>query len=305
MAIVCFLLSSLLNAEQPGNADPRETRQHEVVRKLPLESIALFDQPYLPGADTKAALAANQTLDLYVPPGPGPFPLIVWIHGGGWHSGNKNTGAAPLFLKAGFALASLDYRLIQDNAPFPAQIEDCLSALAWLRQNAPHYRIDPGQIGVIGHSAGAHLAALIATIGGTALFSPTHNVAPRVQAAVLWSGPLDLGRERGQWPRSAFPWNPSDPFCRMFFPGGSYDEAFAQWASPASYVTASAPPMLIVHGAKDTTVPDGQAVAFAESLKRQGVPATFRSEPESNHNIVTLQNFQEALGFFSSILKNH
>ena len=121
----------------------------------------------------------------------------------------------------------------------------------------------------------------------------------------LWFGPLELGRERGQWPRSTFPWNPVDLFCRMFFPGGRYDEAFAQWASPASYVTASAPPMLIVHGAKDNIVPDGQAVASAESLKRAGVPVTFRSEPESNHSSVTQQNFQEALEFISRILRNH
>jgi len=63
--------------------------------------------------------------------------------------------------------------------------------------------------------------------------------------------------------------------------------------------------MLIVHGDKDNIVPDGQAMAFAESLKRAGVSVTFRGEPESNHSIVNRQNFQEAVEFFSRVLKNH
>ncbi|MEI9960259.1 MAG: alpha/beta hydrolase [Limisphaerales bacterium] len=112
-------------------------------------------------------------LDLYVPAGNGSFPLVIWIHGGGWHGGDKETSGASLalqFLPHGFALASLDYRYTYD-APFPAQIEDCNKALVWLRLNAKKYHLDPDRVGVVGHSAGAHLAALMAATGDGHQFS--------------------------------------------------------------------------------------------------------------------------------------
>ncbi len=69
-------------------------------------------------------------------------------------------------------------------------------------------------------------------------------------------------------------WNPRDPFMK-FFPGGAYDTAFAQKASPASYIHPGLPPCLIVHGGKDTTVPIGQAAAFAEKAKEAGADVTY------------------------------
>jgi len=246
----------------------RTLKRHKLIGELPAGSTYLFDQPYAPDADPRAGIASHQTLDLYLPPGPGPFPLIVWIHGGGWNGSDKDTDVAPRFLGSGFALASLDYRLIGSGAAFPAQIEDCFSALVWLRENGTKYRLDIERIGVLGHSAGAHLAGLIATTGGTDQFCKIAST--RVQAAVLWSAPLDLSRERGNWPSSTFVWNPKDPFSTAFFPGGAYDEQFAQWASPASYIRAGLLPILIVHGSEDTIVPPGQALAFAEASRALG-----------------------------------
>ena len=100
------------------------------------------------------------TLDLYFPEKfSGPLPVIVWIHGGGWSRGRKERCPAVALVNDGYVIASIDYRLTS-TAPFPAQIEDCKAAVRWLRANASQYSLDPDHIGVWGHSAGGHLAAL-------------------------------------------------------------------------------------------------------------------------------------------------
>ena len=166
------------------------------------------------------------------------------------------------------AVASLNYRWVQDSS-FPAQIEDSNAAIAWLRDHASKYHLNPDEIGIIGHSAGAHLCALIAATGdGTTFKKPQ-----KVQAVVCQSGPFDLDRERGQWPKGSFLWNERDPMF-PFFPTKTYDSAFARYASPQSYIHSGMPPILIVHGDKDTLIPLAQAQIFADGLKTAGINAT-------------------------------
>jgi len=275
-----------------------------LLEQLPAGATKLLDQPYVPGAKPGTNPASVQTLDLFVPAGSGPFPLIIWIHGGGWHGGDKESSGASLatqFVPTGFALASLDYRYTYD-APFPAQIEDCNAALDWLRRNATAYHLDFDHIGVVGHSAGAHLAALLAVTSGTGKFSTASGPSVRVQAAVCWATPCDLDRQRGNWPTNMFVWNPRDPFCKTFFPGGAYDQKVAREASPASYIHAGAPPMLIVHGAKDTVVPLDQASAFAAKLKAAGADVTFRIDPNHGHDVMGAAATKDAIAFFERTL---
>ncbi len=108
----------------------------------------------------------SHKLDLYVPNGAAsPVPLIVWIHGGGWQSGDKQLGqnSHPLrYARMGYAVASINYRL-SDEAIFPAQIYDCKAAVRWLRATAARYNLDPTRFGAWGQSAGAHLASLLGT----------------------------------------------------------------------------------------------------------------------------------------------
>jgi acetyl esterase/lipase len=199
-------------------------------------------------------------------------------------------------------VASVDYRLTRDNAPFPAQIQDCFSALVWLRQHAVQYHLDPDKVGVMGHSAGGHLSALMAVTGGSTNFFPQTNVSTRVQAAVMWSGVFDLGRTRGNWPDSMFVWKPTDPF-NHFFPKDVYDEQFAEWASPVSYIHAGMPPMQMVQGGKDNIVPVGQAVTFADAVKRVGGDVTLRIDPDHGHDTEPKKAYAEAIAFFQKNLK--
>ncbi len=270
---------------------------------LPAGSSLLQDIVYAgkpePGDDPDS----RQTLDLFVPPGRGLFPLVIWIHGGGWHEGGKESGGINLaraFLPKGFALASIDYRYVQD-ACFPAQVEDSNAALIWLRQNAVRYCLDPDRVGVMGHSAGAHLAALMAVTGDGPTFTKG-PVSVRVQAAVCWAPIADLDVDRGQWPARSFLRNPHDPAMK-FYPGGNYDPVLARQASPVSHVHAGIPPILILHGAKDELVPLGQASTFADRLREAGVDVTFHVDPASGHNVMSAGATNEAIQFFQRTLQ--
>ena len=293
------------------HVQPPEVRKSEemdirgLIAKLPAGSRHYLDLAYVAGTKPGRKPDSVQNLDVFVPPGKGPFPLVFWIHGGGWHSGGKESSGIHLalkFLPQGFARASINDRLTAD-APFPAQIEDCNAALIYLRQHAADYHLDPDRVGTLGHSAGAHLAALMAVTGDSQRFSRDPGVSARVQAAVCWATPADLDRARGAWPETSMMYNGTNAPLWAFFPGNSYDGAFGRAASPASYVHAGVPPMILVHGAQDKLVPPGQAVAFAEALKQAGVPVTFRIDPDHGHDVMNALSTEEAVAFFQRILK--
>ena len=106
-------------------------------------------------------------LDLYLPAAvSAPLPLIVWIHGGAWHSSPtaRNDFTPGRMVKRGYALASIDYR-DSKTAKFPTQIQDCKAAVRWLRAHAKDFGLAPQRFGAWGISAGGHLAALLGTSG--------------------------------------------------------------------------------------------------------------------------------------------
>lgn len=225
----------------------------------------------------------HQKLDLYVPEkGDGPFPLIVWIHGGGWIDGDKN-GCPPLnsgFVERGYAAASLDYRLSGD-AIFPAQIDDCKAAIRWLRAHAKEYRLDPAHIGVWGASAGGHLVALLGTSGDVGEFDTGENLgqSSRVQAVGDFFGPTDFVQMDAHAVKGTPLIHDSANSPEAKLVGGLIqDKAFAakvQSANPVRYVTKDDPPFLIVHGDHDPLVPHHQSELLYEALVKTGIPVRF------------------------------
>ncbi|HZU79513.1 MAG TPA: alpha/beta hydrolase [Acidimicrobiales bacterium] len=128
-------------------------------------------------------------LDVYLPAHDRPVPAVVLVHGGGWVSGGRaNYGVvAPAMARAGLVAVSVDYTLARgDRATFPLAAEEVLDAVAYVRHHAGAWGVDPGAIGMMGDSAGAHLA-LLAAVDPT-LVRP----AEPVEAVVGWSGPYDL-----------------------------------------------------------------------------------------------------------------
>ena len=140
----------------------------------------------------------QQTLDIYpAVTGCSPHAVVIFIHGGGWVSGDSSEVASYVdsLLQRGFAVASINYRWA-NNGTFPAQIYDCKGAVRWLRANAAAYDLDPDHFAAFGDSAGAHLAALLGTSGDVAALEGTVGgnleFSSRVQAVGVFYGPIDL-----------------------------------------------------------------------------------------------------------------
>ncbi|WP_433384511.1 alpha/beta hydrolase fold domain-containing protein [Actinoplanes sp. CA-142083] len=197
-------------------------------------------------------------LDLHVPPGEGPFPVVLWVHGGGWMTGSRVWTVDQRFhermVARGYAVADVDYRLARE-ATYPAQQADIEAAIRWLRHHAGALRIDPERFAVLGESAGGQLAAVAALTG---------SGDTAIQAVIIWYGPADLSTLRNQ----------DDPFTApAILLGGPLAErtAFARLASPLHHIHPDAPPFQLVHGTEDKIVPFAEATGFAEALRAQGV----------------------------------
>jgi len=217
-------------------------------------------------------------LDLYRPEKPnGVVPLVVWIHGGAFLSGSKESreGEAAVWLAArGYAVASIDYRLSQE-ALFPAQKEDCEAAVRWLRANAARFGLEGSRIGVFGASAGGHLAAMLGTAG---------SAAGLVQAVVDFYGPTDFNKMDAAALPGGMKHNPADsPESRLI--GGLIQENpdKVARANPITYVTPAAPPFLILHGDRDPLVPVNQSELLYDALTKDRVPVTFHKIVGAGH----------------------
>lgn len=221
-------------------------------------------------------------LDLARPQGDGPFPAIVFIHGGGWSGGNRQgyRGQIQEAAKRGYVAATISYRLMKyDQAKketttatpiFPAQIHDAKAAVRWVRANAQKFHINPDRIGVTGGSAGGHLSLLVGLAGPTANLegdSGNPGQSSRVQAVVNTFGPTEMV---GCYQKSSVAW-----IFRLFM-GGTPSESPERYkaASPVTYVSKDAPPVLTLHGDKDALVPIEQAKLLDEKMKAVGASHT-------------------------------
>lgn len=242
---------------------------------------AVQDMEYARPDDSTALL-----LDIYLPEGVArPYPVIVWIHGGGWRSGGKGPGRWTFMLGREYAIVSITYRLT-DRAIFPAQIHDCKGAIRWIRAHAGEYGFDPQRIGVFGSSAGGHLVSLLGTSGGVAELegvvggNPEHSSS--VQAVADWYGPSNL-LTIADYPSSLDHGATNSPEGLLL--GGAIDEnADKAWAaSPIAYVSPDDPPFLIQHGTEDRSVPFHQSVELDSALYEAGVDVTFRPVVGGGH----------------------
>jgi acetyl esterase/lipase len=259
----------------PAQQPPAQKKQPPAKAVVPEGAKVLRDLVYA-RAGEKPLL-----LDLYLPEeAAGPLPVLVWVHGGGWRQGSKDTGGPALrMVRRGYAVASINYRLSSD-ALFPAQIEDCKAAVRWLRANATKYRLDPDHIGAWGSSAGGHLVALLGTTGSVKEFDKGEHLdfSSRVQAVCDWFGPTDfLQMDAHAVPGSRLKHNaPTSPESLLI--GGPIQENKEKVAraNPITYVTRDAAPFLIVHGDKDPAVPIHQSELLRDALTRAGVEVKLR-----------------------------
>ncbi len=191
------------------------------------------------------------------------WPLVVWIHGGGWRGGDKRGGPYRPLLDAGFAVASINYRL-SGEAKWPAQLDDCRSALAYLRAHGQEYEVDSKRMGIWGGSAGGHLVLMLVLKDDTSS-PPPYEIA----AACDWFGPTDLARFRagGETTKEG-----QELVPQLFGLQGDALMTAASAASPVSYVGKAKHivPILVVHGKSDELVSIKQSERFVEKMKAAG-----------------------------------
>jgi acetyl esterase/lipase len=272
--------------------------------RIPPGSRAIKNVQYDPGR--RADL-----LNLYVPPAHAPLPLIVWVHGGAWKTGNGTRDRSPAMwlLYHGYAVANVDYRLTQE-AKFPAQIEDCRAAICWLRAHAQEYQIDPNRIGVFGDSAGGHLVALLGTEGKNTDWDDA--VAPgfssEVQAVCDWYGPTDFTQMISDPNAARHPAldAPGAPLNDLL--GGTVRQqlALAKAASPALFAAPGDPPFLIFHGDADPVVPFHQSEILAAALQNAGDDVAMIRVPGAGHGgwaFSSADNRAKILAFFDRTLR--
>jgi acetyl esterase/lipase len=256
------------SAQEPGKKLPPAPEGVRIERNV----------AYLPEGRT-------ETADLYLPAKRAKevrSPAVVIIHGGGWTGGDK--AAAREFnigtnlALHGFVALSINYALAtRDKATWPQNLHDCMTAVRWLRKHADRLQIDPGHLGVIGGSAGGHLAAMVGVLDekdGLDPKGPYGEFSCRVQCAVPMYGPMDLAGHRD---------------ISMLGKTRAQAPELYRAASPVTYVRQGTPPMLILHGTADKTVDVKQSELFAAALQKvgavhelvivDGAPHTFHLQP--------------------------
>jgi acetyl esterase/lipase len=251
---------------QVGPDAPRYPRSHivfpflafhrrdiEVVRNIPFSQVA----------------GQTLRLDVFRPKGPSKGlrrPAVLQIHGGAWVLGFKEYQGIPLLshlATQGWVGFNIDYRL-SPKASFPEHLIDCKQALAWIREHADEYGIDPDFIVVTGGSAGGHLAALVGLTAGDPEYQPGFESADTsVHAAVVFYGVFDLTNRLGTRIGGY------RAMLERVVMKAKYDERpelFSR-ASPIDRVHPGAPTFCVIHGTRDTMTPVEDARYFVEKLR--------------------------------------
>lgn len=204
-------------------------------------------------------------LDLYLPEAgtAAPPPLVVFFYGGSWRQGERHWYAfvGQALARHGLAVAIPDYR----KAPFPAFMDDAAAAVAWLKAQGPGLGYDPDRIVLMGHSAGAHIAALLAT---DPQYLARHDLSPSdLRGVIGLAGPYDFLPIRSRPLRAVF----------------GDDPARHRASQPIAHVDGSEPPFLLLHGRDDRRVDPGNSTRMAQRLRARGVPVQLHLLPGSGH----------------------
>ena len=249
----------------------------------------LRDVPYL-------AANRKEKLDLYLPSGyeksnAARYPGIVIIHGGGWTGGSKSAGRekeeGTTLARAGYVCASIEYRLDAHDR-WPTNVYDCKNAVRFLRANADKYHVDAAHIGVIGGSAGGHLALMVGLTNGNPKLTPTGtdtpypNVSDKVDAVVDMYGIANLLTAK-QTDKDGTPLAAPKSWNSVFGDHAPITDADRALASPTSHIGPNTPPVLILHGTRDTTVDRDQSVELDKKLAAAKVPHQLILVPGIGH----------------------
>ena len=241
----------------------------------------------LPDVTYHVANGHENKLDLYLPRNAtGATPVLVFIHGGGWVAGTKESYQLWLlpYLEMGWAAVNVEYRLGEVSRA-PAAVEDCLCALRWIARNAEEYNLDASRIVTMGNSAGGHLALTTGMIPSSAgldlecaerSFTGPPAVDPvRVAAIINWYGITDVA-DLIDGPHAK-------GYAIQWIGSLGHRAELAKRVSPLTYVRQGLPPVLTIHGDADPIVPYQQAIRLQDELNKAGVANQLHTVPEGGH----------------------
>jgi acetyl esterase/lipase len=240
-------------------------------------------------------------LDVYQPVGvTTPNPTLVFFHGGGWTGGSKegNTLTNLLWMDMGWTVVNVEYRLAK-NSPAPAAVEDCLCAMRWIYRNAKQYNFDTSRIVVTGQSAGGHLALTTGMIPASAGLDRqcpgTEDL--KVAAIVDWYGITDVNDllEGPNMRTYAVQWLGSMP----------NRAEVAKRISPLTYVRPGLPPILMIQGDADPTVPYTHSLRLREALDKAGVPNELVTVAGGKHGNFTVDENLKNYAAIRAFLTRH
>ncbi|OAI57299.1 lipase [Verrucomicrobiaceae bacterium SCGC AG-212-N21] len=258
-------------------------------------------------ADVEYAKVGDRSLklDLYLNEAKG-HPLLVYVHGGAWRGGSKENPPILALREHGFAIASVDYRL-SPEAPFPAQVHDIKAAIRFLRAKAADYGYDATRVGILGSSAGGHLAALVGVTNGQKDLegavgdqlkqsSDVHCIVSLFGASNLQTI-LSQSTEHGLKVRV--------PALQLLL-GGTPEEKtdLAKLASPVAHLDAKDPPLLLIHGDADPQMPPQQSYDFAKRYEGLGLKVQFVRIAEGKHGGPEFYD-AERTAIMAKFLKEH
>ena len=226
-----------------------------------------------------------QKMDVYFPDSGGPWPALVYVHGGSWMRGDKSEAMmfAGNMTSQGYLVVSINYRLYPP-ARFPAMIEDVKCAVRSLRAHAGEYNLDPDRIGAFGVSAGGHLVSLLGTSDQSDGWDVGEYLgqSSRVKAVIAMAPVTDLSRY--------FPNADIEAMKRVGFGEDNVAEA-----SPITHVTSDDPPFLLIHGDRDEVVPYEQSQLMYDRLRQMNVPAQLVIVKNARHSFTAPEGTSPSL----------
>lgn len=279
-----FLLQLLLTCATFAQEKAGSVRE-QVEKRFGATVEARYDQPYAGNSNRR------QMVDLFLPKkrvDDKPLPVIVLIHGGGWSGGDRaafTAQAATLANTGKYATVSVGYRL-SNEASWPAQIYDCKAAIRWIRGHAKDLNLDPDRIGATGTSAGGHLVTLLGLTGSLkdleGDLGEFAKLSSRVTCVVNVCGPSDLNAPLMQGDAALR----DDPAVSGLIGGSLKDKAdVAKAASPLTYVTSDAVPIMTIHGTQDMRVNFTNAEKLDAALKKAGASSLLIPMTNAGHGI--------------------
>jgi len=240
-------------------------------------------------------------LDLYLPTNASSqTPVLMYMHGGGWVRGNKESNVLRLlpYLQMGWAVVNVQYRLGPVSLA-PAAVEDCLCALRWVIRNADEHNFDTSRIVLTGHSAGGHLTLTTGMIPASAGLDRQCPGTEKLQVAAMinWYGITDVGDllEGPNMKSYAVEWM-----------GSLLNRIdIAHILSPMTYVRKELPPIFTIHGDADPSVPYQHAVRFHAALDQAGVSNEFHTVSGGGHGRFSLEETAEIFKKLHRFLRQH